>query len=742
MRSNPPRALIAALTSLSLVLGHPAAIGVASEQAPNLLADETAPLEVSQGDPAAALSYADEDPNELLSQQSLEGTDDAQAGEDTQEPAEADDKDHVVGEDQKDIPDDQGDADVTVTLDDQSDAPEQESTPELEIVADGEASLSQDIEVVTQDETSVVVLDAKEASDEPDADEEQVAPSIAVRSYMQGSGWAKKWSTQGSVAGRPGKGRRLEALKLRIDNAGSLSGTVKCRTHVQGVGWQRWENAGSVAGSPNKGRRIEAMQIKLTGGLAKKYDVYYRVYVKGVGWLAWAKNGALAGSTGLCLQVEAMRIKLVAKGAKAPATGASSWAKPQFGKLKVGYASKVSGTWQDTVYNGKTSGTTGQSLPVRGLRMSLGGASADEAGSIVYCAHIRNSGWTDWGTNDSKIVSRGTGKYLDAVKVKLKGTASRVYDVWYRAHVQGIGWMGWTRNGSSAGSIGANKRMEAVQIRLVPKYKAKAPGSTANSFLDWTIMKGLDAAKFSRSITSFGGYAMSTKIAKGLKSAVDGIRGRGYDVGFIMMDLQSRKGVAYNCDAMFYGASSIKGPYIASAVYKHPEAIRNYQHNITEAMFYSWDYDYKQVLAAYGKGPMRTWCAESGVRKSIAEGLPWVNYNARELAKLWGRTYLLYQQSSAGEQLGKWSERPNISTIHATLGGKYRTRSKAGWIDAGGPTSSSVNGGGPLWRVSDDGGIVYAKNGAYVMAIMSSVPANHNVLNALTAAIDAAHTAM
>jgi len=46
----------------------------------------------------------------------------------------------------------------------------------------------------------------------------------------------------------------------------------------------------------------------------------------------------------------------------------------------------------------------------------------------------------------------------------------------------------------------------------------------------------------------------------------------------------------------------------------------------------------------------------------------------------------------------------------------------------------------PYYNVSDDGGIVYANNGPYVIAIMSSVPANQNMLNTLTKAIDRAHS--
>lgn len=64
---------------------------------------------------------------------------------------------------------------------------------------------------------------------------------------------------------------------------------------------------------------------------------------------------------------------------------------------------------------------------------------------------------------------------------------------------------------------------------------------------------------------------------------------------------------------------------------------------------------------------MRVWCKEYGARASIAESLPWANYSARDLALMWGHTYLWYGWSSAMETLGTLCERPNISTIHDTL---------------------------------------------------------------------------
>lgn len=230
----------------------------------------------------------------------------------------------------------------------------------------------------------------------------------------------------------------------------------------------------------------------------------------------------------------------------------------------------------------------------------------------------------------------------------------------------------------------------------------------------------------------FGGYRPGAKVTDRLRSAIDAIKARGYDVGFVMMDLRTHRGVSYNCDRVFYGASSIKAPYIASVVSAHPDALDRYHHNITETLTYSSNWDYKQVYYAYGKAPMRRWCRTSGARMSIAESLPWADYSARDLALLWIRNYQLFQRGGAGKRLGRLCEHPEISTIHATLGGTYRTRSKAGWIADP----------GERYKATADGGIVYAKGRPYVIAIMSNIPANQGMLNPLTAAIDRAHGAM
>lgn len=562
---------------------------------------------------------------------------------------------------------------------------------------------------------------------------------IRLAAYVQKRGWVAEVGN-GRVAGTTGKGLRVEALRASLSGL-RVPGNVKTSVHVQKTGWTGWKVGPSVAGTTGKSLRVEAFRMRLTGEAARVYDLYYRAHVKGVGWLSWAKEGEVAGSEHLALQVEAVQAKLVKAGGKAPSNKGAAWRKPSLGTSAISYTTYGHGSWQKAVRNGRTSGKTGKRIPLQGLRIALSGGSNGLGGTVSYRVYMQGSGWQKWRKNN-KIAGRpGAGKRMEAIQVKISGKAAKVYDVWYRVHVQGFGWLGWAKNGGSAGTEGLSRRVEAVQIRLVPK-KAAAPGSTSRAFVDWALGRSLNAAKNTRAVTAFGGHRSSDGVIRRITGAIADIRNQGYDVGFIMMDISSRKGIAYNCDALFYSASSIKGPYLASVVSAHPDAIRAQEYNITQTLFYSYDETYKAVLAAYGKEPMRTYCREAGVNVGVAEQLPWVTYSARDLAKFWARNYLLFSQSPEGEQFGRWCERPNVSTIHSTLSGTYRTRSKAGWTNFGGERYPNINGGGPLWDVAVDGGIVYARNGDYVMAIVSSAVGNHSMLHPLTAAINAAHEEM
>lgn len=135
--------------------------------------------------------------------------------------------------------------------------------------------------------------------------------------------------------------------------------------------------------------------------------------------------------------------------------------------------------------NGQTSGTTGQSKRLEGIRVRLSGSRP--SGSIKYRTHIQTYGWeSSWTSNGSTSGTTGKSKRLEAIQIKLTGNMASSYDVYYRVHAQQFGWMGWAKNGASAGSQGYSYRLEAIQIKLVRKGRS-APGSMAGAFRKRTV---------------------------------------------------------------------------------------------------------------------------------------------------------------------------------------------------------------------------------------------------------------
>ena len=106
-------------------------------------------------------------------------------------------------------------------------------------------------------------------------------------------------------------------------------------------------------------------------------------------------------------------------------------------------------------------------------------------------------GWQDWAKGGSISGTVGKSRRVEAVKMRLSGTASQYYDIWYRVHAQSYGWMGWTSNGSKAGTEGVSYRVEAVQVVITSKG-ASAPGSTARPFTTQPMMPSDQLAMLNR----------------------------------------------------------------------------------------------------------------------------------------------------------------------------------------------------------------------------------------------------
>ena len=151
---------------------------------------------------------------------------------------------------------------------------------------------------------------------------------VRYRVKLTEGNW-QKWLVNNSIAGKVGKGKRIQSLALELD-AGSSSGGIQYRVRRSSGKWLAWKKDGAIAGPYND---IEAVQIKLTGAVAENYDVVYQANVSKVGWQARMRNGATVG-TSADRGIEALRVQIVAKANRSGWDGdGSDWSYYDNGQL-------------------------------------------------------------------------------------------------------------------------------------------------------------------------------------------------------------------------------------------------------------------------------------------------------------------------------------------------------------------------------------------------------------------------
>lgn len=323
----------------------------------------------------------------------------------------------------------------------------------------------------------------------------------------------------------------------------------------------------------------------------------------------------------------------------------------------------------------------------------------------------------------------------------------KLKNIWYYLNSDGAMATGWIYTGGSWYYLNENGAMLTGWILLEDEwYFLKSSGAMAASniwnngkyyrigsdgvWIDTSAhSKGFDYANSSVNATAFGGYTPSEEVAKKLQSSVDVIRSKGYQVGYIMMDLNTGQGVACNPDMKEPSRSTIKAFSVAGLVSTRPDLVSSLESKMIAAVQQSSNLAYNSLYYTYGASHVAGWCRTAGVRESIGS-VQYPSVTPRELAKLWTVNYDFFEGDAYGSYAAAWYENPNESVIHSQLGKYYTTRSKAGWYYE----STHDN--------THDAGIVYTENGPYIVAIMSTLPARFDQLADVMWAIEEAHREM
>ncbi len=278
----------------------------------------------------------------------------------------------------------------------------------------------------------------------------------------------------------------------------------------------------------------------------------------------------------------------------------------------------------------------------------------------------------------------------------------------------------------------------AILLPLMPSFPCEAnAASTVRAAIEKKVENCHQAVKRTRNgawITMLSGYKPSPAALSALKTAIIETEKKGCTLGFVLIDINSARGISFRPDRLFYSASTIKGPYAASIVSLNPGIQISGNALLSRTLIWSDNASYNLLTDRYGTAPIRLWFLQAGLAFQGVTQSPNVRfsmyYSPRTLCRLWLRNYSFFQTEARGRELEVLFRTPNRSAIHEVLGSRYRTDSKAGWYPDG------------ERRTANDAGIVYAPSGPYVLALMSTLPADMDSLHRLVYVLNEMHKEM
>jgi hypothetical protein len=253
--------------------------------------------------------------------------------------------------------------------------------------------------------------------------------------------------------------------------------------------------------------------------------------------------------------------------------------------------------------------------------------------------------------------------------------------------------------------------------------------------------------------------ALSAQAREALLAETAAIEQSGHTVGYVLYDLTTGLGLAYNSDSAFYSASAIKGPYVASLVAAQPEVFIAEEAALLSVVANSDNTAYVELLTRYSSDCLRQWYINSDTE--LTDWNSWYPYiTARDMARLWVSNQRFFTGDAPyAAELATFYTQPNNSVINAELGWRSVTFTKGGWWYPGADPGVTTGGDAGTTQTMDeaiaaagtaydtvssanDAGIVVAgEDGSrpYILVVLSDYPASLTSLSGLVNCLDAAH---
>ena len=216
-------------------------------------------------------------------------------------------------------------------------------------------------------------------------------------------------------------------------------------------------------------------------------------------------------------------------------------------------------------------------------------------------------------------------------------------------------------------------------------------------------------------------------------------------VSFAVRDLTTGNELSYDSSRVQYPASSIKAPYTACVyeelIEKGEASVDEVYPIAQEIILDSSDDAYQELRDRYGSEAFEAWLKDADVGyngyDSYEEMLSH-NYShmcSDQLLRMWVQIYeYLRKDTEAGQQLAGLLSDRSVSALRHAVEPKTKTWGKMGWFDDFGDYESEP--------ATVEGGIVFAEEGPYAVAVMTTAPAQVSDLIPIFKAIARAHYEM
>lgn len=255
---------------------------------------------------------------------------------------------------------------------------------------------------------------------------------------------------------------------------------------------------------------------------------------------------------------------------------------------------------------------------------------------------------------------------------------------------------------SSVQSCNAPQQEEQEQVEVTPPMDISYQSSVAG--LDAIADSGATVAGFT--LANEGQNYMPSLSEEGqniIQSALEPFVENEYDVGFVMLDLQTGSGYVYNPDLEVYGASSIKGPVL---VYGCQEALEpgilsiDTVNEAASGTIINSDnrsyYTMRALFEEYSEISLSGWLANMNIDSDVESDTSFPHYSARESAKLWLNAYQYFTSSDSNPDIVSWAEglfsQTEVSMLRAGVDPAFALVTDGGEVFISQPGQSTQSG--------------------------------------------------